>query len=414
MNEFTSVEKAIEEIRSGGIVIVVDDKDRENEGDMVLAADCVTPEKINFLARHARGLVCMPITEERASQLELPLMVPRNTCRYNTAFTVSIDLISPETSTGISAFDRSATVRAVMDRSTPPDAFARPGHVFPLVARKGGVLRRAGHTEAVVDLARLAGLAPAGVLCEVLDEDGSMARMPRLDEIARDLDLPIVTIESLIEYRRRMESLVEKVAETSLPTAFGDFHLHLYREKGTDNNHAALVKGRVDGGGVPLVRVHSQCFTGDVLGSKRCDCGPQLHHALMQIEAEGAGVLLYMRQEGRGIGLENKIKAYALQDEGHDTVEANRLLGFEADLRDYGVGAQILTDLGMSRMRLLTNNPRKIVGLSAHGLEVVGRESIEIAANEVNHRYLAVKRDKLGHMLETLEDRIAANDGGKR
>jgi 3,4-dihydroxy 2-butanone 4-phosphate synthase/GTP cyclohydrolase II len=411
MTDFSTIDEAIEEIRRGNIVVVVDDEDRENEGDMILAADKVTPDKINFLSRYGRGLICMPLTEERARSLHLPPMVSKNTCRYQTAFTVSIDLVSDETSTGISAFDRAATVRAAIDPTTTPDRFARPGHIFPLIAMPGGVLRRAGHTEAAVDLARMAGLEPAGVLCEVLDDDGSMARLPRLREIAAEHGLKIVSIEKLIEYRREHETLVEKVAQTRLPTHFGEFTLHLYRCKATGDNHVALVKGSPRTDEPTLVRVHSQCFTGDVLGSLRCDCGPQLHRAMEKIEESGCGVLLYMRQEGRGIGLENKIRAYALQDQGHDTVEANRILGFEADLRDYGVGAQILTDLGVGRMHLLTNNPRKIVGLSAHGLEVVDRVGIEIPANDVNQYYLSVKRDKLGHLLENIADTAMAGDG---
>lgn len=412
MSEFSTIEEAIEEIRNGNIVIVVDDKDRENEGDMILAADKVSPEKINFLARHGRGLVCMPITEERAHELDLPYMVNENTCTYKTAFTVSIDLKSDHTTTGISAFDRAATIRAAVDPQTDPKVFGRPGHVFPLVGQAGGVLRRAGHTEATIDLARLAGLSPAGVLCEVLDEDGTMARLGRLQEVARELDLKLITIEDLIAYRRRTELMIERVADTNLPTTFGDFRMHLYCDRVSGDNHAALVKGEVDGDNPVLVRVHSQCFTGDVLGSMRCDCGPQLHHAMMQINNAGSGILLYMRQEGRGIGLENKIRAYSLQDEGHDTVEANRLLGFEADLRDYGIGAQILVDLGVERMKLLTNNPRKIVGLSAHGLEVVDRVPLEVPANAVNHFYLSVKRDKLGHMLDDLPDELQPRDRG--
>jgi 3,4-dihydroxy 2-butanone 4-phosphate synthase/GTP cyclohydrolase II len=398
MNDFCSIETAIEAIRDGEIIVVVDDADRENEGDMILAAEKTTPEKINFLARFARGLICAPITEARAQELELGPMVPENTCRLGTAFTVSIDLAGG-TTTGISAHDRAATVRALVDPNTRPGDFMRPGHIFPLVAKEGGVLRRAGHTEASVDLARLAGLSPAGVLCEVLDDDGSMARLPRLVEIAQEYGLKIVTIADLIAYRRRTEKLVEKVREIRFPSEFGEFRLHLYRGLSSGCNHIALTRGEIRPDQPVLVRVHSQCFTGDVLGSLRCDCGPQLHRAMTMIDEEGSGVLLYMNQEGRGIGLENKIHAYALQDQGRDTVEANEELGFAPDLRDYGLGAQILSDLGVGKMRLLTNNPRKVVGLASHGLDIVDRVPIEIEANDVNRRYLTAKRDKLGHML---------------
>lgn len=402
MTDFCTVEQAIEDIRSGRIVIVVDDEDRENEGDMIFAAEKVTPELINILSRHGRGLVCAPLTEARARELDLAPMVAENTSHYNTAFTVSVDALGGETTTGISAQDRAATVRALADPATHPEQLARPGHIFPLIAAEGGVLRRAGHTEAAVDLTRMAGLLPVGVLCEVLDDDGTMARLPRLSQIAASLGLRILTIRDLIEYRRRKEKLVEHVEEVRFPTIFGEFRLHVYRETLNTNNHVALVKGNIDGDEPVLVRVHSQCFTGDVLGSMRCDCRSQLHQSMLQIEKEGRGVLLYMRQEGRGIGFENKIRAYALQDQGHDTVTANAALGFPADLRDYGVGAQILTDLGVGRIRLLTNNPRKVVGLSAHGLEIVDRIPIEIPPNENNINYLSVKRDKLGHMLDSL------------
>jgi 3,4-dihydroxy 2-butanone 4-phosphate synthase/GTP cyclohydrolase II len=401
MSVFCSVEKAIREIREGNIVIVVDDEARENEGDMILAAATATPEKINFLAKYARGLVCLAMTPERSKELDLGPMVRESTAKLGTAFTVSIDLIEG-TTTGISAFDRCATIRAAIDPNARAGDFARPGHVFPLTALPGGVLRRAGHTEAAVDLATLAGLHPAGVLCEVMDEDGRMARLPHLGTVAREHDLKIVTIKDLIEYRRRTEKLVTRLASAALPTRFGSFDLHLFKNDIDGQLHVALVKGEIKGDEPVLVRVHSECLTGDVFGSLRCDCGAQLTTAMMRIEHEGKGVLLYMKQEGRGIGLEAKIKAYALQERGRDTVEANVELGFPPDLRDYGIGAQILVSLGVKKMRLMTNNPRKIVGLEAHGLEIVERIPIEVPPTISNVRYLSTKRDKLGHMLGEL------------
>jgi len=395
---FNTIEEAIEDIRQGKIVIVVDDEDRENEGDFIMAAEKVTPEAINFMAKYGRGLICVAMTAERLQQLDLHPMVTENTAHMGTEFTVSVDA-RHGTTTGISAFDRATTIRALVDPRTRPEDLARPGHIFPLRAREGGVLNRAGHTEAVVDLCRMAGLYPAGVLCEIMDEDGSMARVPRLKEIASQFGLKIVTVRDLIEYRRRKEKLVKRIVTTNLPTAYGNFVLHLYESAVDEHHHIALVKGDVTTPEPVLTRVHSQCLTGDVFGSLRCDCGEQLHKAMRMIEEEGRGVLLYMRQEGRGIGLVNKLLAYRLQDKGKDTVEANEALGFRPDLRDYGIGAQILYDLGVRKIRLMTNNPKKIVGLQGYGLEVVERVPIEIPPNEINLRYLETKRDKLGHMI---------------
>lgn len=405
-----SIEDAIEDYRQGKILIVVDDEDRENEGDFIMAAEKVTPEKINFLAKHGRGLICVPMSGERLDELDLHPMVNDNTEKLRTYFTVSVDA-KKNTTTGISAFDRCETVTALIDPHTKPSDLAKPGHVFPLRARSGGVLVRAGHTEAVVDFARLAGLYPAGVLCEILDDDGSMARGARLFEVAKEFNLRIITIEDLIEYRRNTEKLVYKIVTTQLPTEYGTFILHLYRSEYDYRHHVAIVKGDVRDGEPTPVRVHSQCLTGDIFGSLRCDCGDQLRQALLMIEKEGKGVVLYMRQEGRGIGLENKLRAYELQDRGKDTVEANEALGFKADLRHYGVGAQILFDLGVRKIRLMTNNPKKIVGLSGYGLEVVERVKIEIPPNKVNAKYLATKRNKLGHLLDLVgEDLIEGNE----
>jgi 3,4-dihydroxy 2-butanone 4-phosphate synthase/GTP cyclohydrolase II len=395
---FASVEEALEEIRRGRMIIVVDDEERENEGDLVMAAEAITPEAVNTLTKLGRGLICVPMEASLAEGLELGQMVTDNTARLGTAFTVSVDAIK-NTTTGISAFDRAETIRALADPSTSPEDLARPGHIFPLRAVEGGVLRRAGHTEAAVDLARLAEFRPVGVLCEIMDDDGTMARTPRLMEIAEESDLKVMTIKDLIEYRYRKEKLVQKLLTTNLPTRHGDFELHLYESVPDERHHLALVKGDLGGGRDVLVRVHSQCLTGDVFGSERCDCGQQMGKALQMIEKEGRGVFLYMRQEGRGIGLVNKLRAYKLQEDGMDTVEANIHLGFAPDERDYGVGAQILADLGIKSIRLMTNNPRKRVGLEAYGLEIVERVTIEVPPTEFNIRYLKTKRDKLGHLL---------------
>jgi len=400
---FDSIQDAIEEIKKGKMVIVADDEDRENEGDFIMAAEKVTAEDINFMAKYGRGLICVPVTGSRLDELHLNDMVSDNTAKMGTPFTVSIDG-KHNTTTGSSAGDRAETIKLIVKPDAAPDDFARPGHVFPLRAMGGGVLRRAGHTEATVDLARLAGLFPAGILCEIMDEDGTMARVPRLKELAREYDMKIITIADLIQYRYERENLVKLVVKTCLPSRFGDFDLYLYESVLTGDHHIALVMGDPASMERPLVRVHSQCLTGDIFGSRRCDCGEQLEKALEIIERQGEGVFLYMRQEGRGIGLAAKIQAYALQDEGRDTVEANEELGFAADPRDYGIGAQILADLGLSKIRLLTNNPRKIVGLEAFGLEVVERIPIEVEPNPDNAKYLSTKRVKLGHFLEGVCD----------
>lgn len=402
MAKLNTIEEAIEDIRRGKIVIVVDDADRENEGDMIMAAEKVTPEAINFISKCARGLVCVPLSKERIEQLDLAPMAKVNTAKMGTRFTVSVDAID-NTTTGISAHDRAQTIRTLIDPKTKPEDLARPGHIFPIQALDGGVLSRAGHTEATVDLPRLAGLYPAGVLCEVMDDDGHMARLPRLLEMAKRFDLKIVTVKDLIEYRRRNEKLVQKVVTVNFPTKFGQFKLHLYRSTIDEHHHLALEKGEVKGKENVLVRVHSQCLTGDVFGSSRCDCGDQLSEALHRINREGLGVFLYMRQEGRGIGLANKIMAYELQDMGKDTVEANLELGFEPDLRDYGIGAQILVDLDLSTIRLITNNPRKIIGIEGYGLKVVERIPTRVCVTPENIKYLETKRDKLGHLLEVEE-----------
>ena len=394
-----TVEEAVRRIRAGRMIIVVDDAHRENEGDVVFAAEKATPSMVNFAVKHGRGILCAPMTPEEADRLDLKLMVARNTAKFGTPFTESVDALRG-TSTGTSVPDRTRTLRALASRRSRASDFVRPGHVFPLRAVPGGVLRRAGHSEAVPDLCRLAGLRPVGALCEILTDDGRMMRLPELTEFARRHRLGILTIRDLIEYRRRRERLVERVVTVPLPTAQGTFQLHLYASTLEGDHHVALVRGDVRRGGPVLVRVHSQCLTGDVFGSQRCDCGAQMHAALGAIARRGRGVFLYLRQEGRGIGLANKLKAYALQDRGLDTVEANVRLGFAPDLRDYGIGAQILADLGVRDIELLTNNPRKIVGLEAHGLHIVKRRAINIRPTRHNRRYLATKRDKLGHLLD--------------
>ncbi len=394
-----SIEEAIAQIRNGKVVIVVDDEDRENEGDFICAAESVTPEIVNFMATHGRGLICAPLIEDRCEELGLDLMVPTNTAVYETPFTVSVDLIGHGCTTGISAHDRSKTIKALTDPEIKSEELGKPGHIFPLKAKKEGVLRRAGHTEAAIDFARLAGFRPAGVLVEIMNEDGSMARLPDLRKVADRFGLKLVTIKDLITYRMRTESQIRKQVEVNMPTAYGDFRLAAYEQIDSGEVHLALIKGTWGKDEPILVRVHSSCVTGDIFGSCRCDCGSQLHNAMTIVEQEGKGIVLYMKQEGRGIGLLNKLRAYKLQEEGMDTVEANIQLGFDMDSRDYGIGAQILHDLGVAKLRLITNNPRKRVGLMGYGLEIVENVPIEIKPNPHNEKYLQTKRDKLGHSI---------------
>ena len=401
---FNTIEEAISDIKAGKVIIVIDDENRENEGDFVAAAEMVTPEMINFMATHGRGLICTPLLEKRCEDLGLDLMIGKNTAAFETPFTISVDLIGNGCTTGISASDRSKTIKALVDHNTHKDQLGKPGHIFPLKAREGGVLRRAGHTEASIDLARLAGLEPAGVIVEILNEDGSMARTPELHQIAKKFDLKFITIKDLIKYRLENESLIKEEVDVKLPTDFGDFKLKAFKQITNDQIHMAIYKGKWDRNDEVVVRVHSSCVTGDIFGSCRCDCGPQLHAALRQIEKEEKGILVYMNQEGRGIGLLNKLKAYELQEQGRDTVEANIELGFLPDHRDYGVGAQILRAMNVTKIKLLSNNPKKRVGLESYGIEIVDTLAIEINSNEHNKFYLETKRDKMGHTLKNLND----------
>jgi len=407
-SKLDTIESAIEDFKKGKIIIVVDDEDRENEGDMIFSAQKSTPQLVNFLVKHARGLICVPMEKKRLDELGIEMMTSDNTARHETAFTISVDYLIG-TTTGISAFDRHKTIKALIEKRTVPITLGKPGHIFPLKAEQGGVLKRAGHTEAAVDIAKLAGHYPAGVLCEVLKENGEMARLPELYEIAKKFKLKIISIRDLIQYRLRQDILVHQLVDANLPSKFGNFNIIIYKSNVDEKEHVALVKGNVKTKKPVLVRVHSECMTGDIFGSLKCDCRDQLTKSLQMIEEAGTGVLLYMRQEGRGIGLVNKLKAYNLQDRGKDTVEANVELGFKADLRDYGIGAQILRDLGLTKIKLLTNNPKKIIGLNGYGLEVTERVPIEVKANDLNKKYLKTKRDKLGHLILMDKSKLKIN-----